>query len=559
MKNKRLPLLAALIVIVLAVFFLVTKECEHKWQPATCHAPETCSICKEKQGEPLAHVWADATCHAPQTCTLCGDTQGKALAHVFAAATCHAPQTCTLCGDTQGEPLAHVFADATCHVPQTCTLCGDTQGEPLAHIFADATCHVPQTCTLCGDTQGDVLAHIFADATCHAPQTCTLCGDTQGEVLAHVFADATCHAPQTCTLCGDTQGEPLTHVFVDATCHAPQTCTLCGDTQGEPLAHQWQSATCTTLETCALCGDTQGELAAHTWESTSCAAPAPCTVCGTLEGIELTHEWAENRRICQLCQADERTIDEQFMDSVAAGLEASWALTRADLEAARAAAEAEGKLKSFIPKLTRERLQECIQIEFEHVIDYRGKTFENDLFGEWAQAYIDGVLTSQVEIEALDETINLVDQYARDGYHMQSIALYFLNEMVPINMSEESQEDLKSMLLNGEAISKVSDLMEKIAFQNVSTLADGRDRFEAFVTNDTGLRFAKFSFDVNLYDGDNNLLTTKTLSVEDWRPGEKQRFAFFTVQGTRKMQLMFANWMFPGGETSDAQMEEAAE
>ena len=58
---------------------------------------------------------------------------------------------------------------------------------------------------------------------------------------------------------------------------------------------------------------------------------------------------------------------------------------------------------------------------------------------------------------------------------------------------------------------------------------------------------------------DNNLLTTKTLSVEDWRPGEKQRFAFFTVQGTRKMQLMFANWMFPGGETSDAQMEAAAE
>ena len=460
----------------------------------------------------------------------------------------------------------HEWQAADCLAPQVCSLCEETKGEALGHDYVEATCHAPKTCARCSVTEGEALAHIFADADCHTPMTCTLCGDTQGEPLAHIFADATCHAPMTCTLCGDTQGEPLAHTFADATCHAPMTCTLCGDTQGEPLSHEWLPATCIAYETCALCGSTQGNLTGHTFTDTGCMTYAPCSVCGTYDGLEITHTWAEHRRVCTQCGRDERNADEHFIDAVGASLEARWSMIEADIAEVtakeNAAAEAYGrKPKTIQPVFTRERMKEFTQAEYDQIIGHRGGSFENQAFIDWAEYYIDGVIVSLDEMDSLADTVHLVEQYARDGYHMQSVALYHLNEAIPVIVADEHQDELKTMLTNGEAIAKVSDLMANISFQPVSTTPDGRDRLEAIVTNNTGLHFASFSFDVNLFDKEGGYLATKTLTADNWEPGEKRSLSFYTVKNTYQMQMMFANWMFPGGETSDAQMggDEAAE
>ena len=49
-------------------------------------------------------------------------------------------------------------------------------------------------------------------------------------------------------------------------------------------------------------------------------------------------------------------------------------------------------------------------------------------------------------------------------------------------------------------------------------------------------------------------LGTETLSLTDWEPDEKHTFSFIAVPDAYKIQLTFANWMFPNGETADAQM-----
>lgn len=84
--------------------------CEHQWAEATCHAPQTCTLCEKTKGKTLEHVWQEATCAAPQTCTLCGDTEGEALPHEsLSEPNLQQGPICEECGAEVGEPLEASF------------------------------------------------------------------------------------------------------------------------------------------------------------------------------------------------------------------------------------------------------------------------------------------------------------------------------------------------------------------------------------------------------------------------------------------------------------------
>lgn len=57
--------------------------CEHQWLDASCSALQTCSLCREENGEPLPHIWRDATCDSAMTCTVCGAASGESLGHTY--------------------------------------------------------------------------------------------------------------------------------------------------------------------------------------------------------------------------------------------------------------------------------------------------------------------------------------------------------------------------------------------------------------------------------------------------------------------------------------------
>lgn len=82
----------------------------HSWQEATCEKPQTCTTCKEKQGDALGHSWEAATCTMPQVCKVCGKTVGEALNHQWIDATYDAPKTCENCGATEGTALEKTAA-----------------------------------------------------------------------------------------------------------------------------------------------------------------------------------------------------------------------------------------------------------------------------------------------------------------------------------------------------------------------------------------------------------------------------------------------------------------
>ena len=65
------------IFVLFALFNLVSCKCKHEWKEATCTEPMTCSLCGEKQGEPLGHKYVNPTCSSNEIsypyCDSCGE------------------------------------------------------------------------------------------------------------------------------------------------------------------------------------------------------------------------------------------------------------------------------------------------------------------------------------------------------------------------------------------------------------------------------------------------------------------------------------------------------
>lgn len=78
-------------------FSLLSSDCDHKWEAATCRDPKTCTKCGKTRGEALDHEWEDATCTAPKTCKNCGKTEGGKTDHDWVSSG-GSDKYCTMCG-----------------------------------------------------------------------------------------------------------------------------------------------------------------------------------------------------------------------------------------------------------------------------------------------------------------------------------------------------------------------------------------------------------------------------------------------------------------------------
>ncbi len=110
-------------------------ECEHQWQPASCEAAKSCTLCDATEGDALGHQWQDADCEAPKSCIVCKKTEGVPLGHSWQDASCEAPKTCTTCKVTEGEAKGHSLREANFQDPASCRNCDYTEGEPVPPAY----------------------------------------------------------------------------------------------------------------------------------------------------------------------------------------------------------------------------------------------------------------------------------------------------------------------------------------------------------------------------------------------------------------------------------------
>ena len=303
--------------------------------------------------------------------------------------------------------------------------------------------------------------------------------------------------------------------------------------------HEWQRSTCLEPRTCILCGKTEGKVRAHEWGNTACNAPEGCVVCGTLEGMELTHQWREDCRICIHCGHDERIPDERFNDLVAAGLEERWKL-EAELQNRETPPEGE---QAPAYQRTREDWEALFAAEYTRLAPLKEEKFQDKVKEEAALRYITSIEASMDALEHFG-TDRWEDEYFNGAYWEQANALYLVDCQTPIVVAEAYRETLIDLLNNGEIINMVRPLLDQVLFLNIGTSNAG-DKYETTLKNGTSLTFEWFSLDVNLLDGEGEVVQTETIKVINWKPDQKKRFNFTTDQEFASIEVAFANWKLP--------------
>lgn len=254
----------------------------HDWQPATCTAPKTCSVCQAVEGEANGHSWVDATCTAPKTCSVCQATEGEALGHdwdtEWSKDNDHHWHKCKNCDATTATAAHTDFtawkSDSSGHWHE-CSTCG-YKTAVTAHIpGAAATETTPQLCTKCG--------YVIAPAT-HPVHTWVFVAETPATCNATgVKKHYNCTCGRTSFKNGDTydinEDASVLTIEKNPTHHAVSN----PDSKWHSdSANHWQEYTC--------CHARANE-AAHSGGAATCTAQAVCGVCGRAYGAALGHTW----------------------------------------------------------------------------------------------------------------------------------------------------------------------------------------------------------------------------------------------------------------------------
>ena len=265
----------------------------------------------------------------------------------------------------------------------------------------------------------------------------------------------------------------------------------------------------------------------HEWTEASCELPKTCSLCGETEGDPLGHQGLEETKICSVCGLDERSTDERFLDKLAKGLDARWALTDAD------------ESKEVVTKADWERYFDA---EYNEIIEFQHATFDDPNLGKWAEVYIDSIIRSKEALPYFG-TNQWDAKYHSDIYNDRVHAIYEIYTISPIPVSSENEATLIGMVSDGEVIDLTAELFEKVKFELVES-DYGTDTYEAIVENTTSVSFSYFSFDIDLIDEDGVTVGTESAYVENWNPGEKIRFEFWTSTKFAEMNVNRASWNY---------------
>lgn len=216
--------------------------------------------------------------------------------------------------------------------------------------------------------------------------------------------------------------------------------------------------------------------------------------------------------------------DQGFVEAVAQGLEARWAITDP--------IEKRGETP------TEEEFSEAIQAEKNAVSDYTDVQFKNEELGKYAEQYMSAV--SDMET---DDYFAQNERWAT-GYSARTAALYGINEIVPISVSEESRATLDTLLSDGEAAAVAQEIIESAEFVQQEPLYEGETyhTYSAVLENTSTIAFSFFQLDISLVDQDGVVVETQNAFTDNWAPGEKHRFEFVSDASFTEIRVESASW-----------------
>ena len=192
--------------------------------------------------------------------------------------------------------------------------------------------------------------------------------------------------------------------------------------------------------------------------------------------------------------------------------------------------------------LTKDDWKNCIQAEYNLLIPFLDEKFQDKALGEAAEIYIRCIAESLEAVETFDPD-SWGDVYDAKLFQEQCMAFYHINQIRPISVAEEHIPRFEYTLTQGEIINMIHPLFDEILFLYIDGTKTVK-KYETTLENTTTLNFKNFTFEIDLYDEDGNILDTVESAVTSWKPGFKQRFNFKTGMEFDSLKVRFARWEF---------------
>lgn len=235
--------------------------------------------------------------------------------------------------------------------------------------------------------------------------------------------------------------------------------------------------------------------------------------------------------------------DDDFMESLAKGLEARWALNATYEETYGndgALIGSDDMVKAYTS---------WAQVELDEVAEYADATFENKKLQEKAISYIN-CLNDQ--IESMDYAKADVEKWYEKwnaAYNERSKLIEdFVNDY-GLTVSEKYESTLKDMLDNSSSVKEdeaereaVNAIIDGITFEDSEDEGDGWKTYSAVIENTSNMDFSDYQVVINLIDADGVIVSEEYASVSNFKRGQKAKLTFSTDQKFSSTEIAVDYW-----------------
>lgn len=210
--------------------------------------------------------------------------------------------------------------------------------------------------------------------------------------------------------------------------------------------------------------------------------------------------------------------DAEFLPTLAAGLEARWALTA----------------KTESQELTTQLREQYANAELEQLAAFKGASFEDADLGRLAERYIAAVEDSVACLDSFDTNYLDFTERWSDSYKERALVIKELVEKYGFAMSDENQESINAMieaakeaeaeLLVPEGIKHVAE--EDIPAAVASAFQKDGDTYRATYVNPGPISFDTYNLTVCLLNDKGGLVEQFAIHLDSWPSGSEATFEF---------------------------------
>ena len=229
--------------------------------------------------------------------------------------------------------------------------------------------------------------------------------------------------------------------------------------------------------------------------------------------------------------SEEQYADQQFITDLARALEARWAIT--DIQD-----DAEDE---------RTRRTKAVDAELDILSDYSSAKFEDSALQEKVVGYINAL---KAQKDSLDYYAVDSEKYNDDWEKAYDTRTQLLKSFVNdygLEVSDKHANTLKDLITNATLVDEQNAQQAAVdALCAAMVFAPGGDEFGheyvAVVENTSGIAFDSFVININLLDADGVVIDSIGDSVNNWEPGQKAKFDFYSPDDFASVSVKPSYW-----------------